>query len=246
MLSCLTSVVDIVLLDNLLDLCQYIQKVVMLADLRYSLRNALISAKLRLIDFLNSFPLYISTIDIYFSSVLQLTILFFYAVQHFLFSFRVRNRLESFYSMFFSKYYAILLQYIKRVIHQLGVVFKCSISSSLKQQGYSAYSFIFLKIIQPLAKGVYIYILIPLLIVDFEIELQQEFYLTNLVPTKFLRSSKVSQVLIVGIYLDRLNYTAKVQPLFFKSFDNSEKFLVINRVVELSTAKLLGKEYYKV
>ena len=42
----------------------------MLADLYYSLRNALVSTKLRLIDFLDSFPLYISTIDIYLPVVL--------------------------------------------------------------------------------------------------------------------------------------------------------------------------------
>ena len=42
----------------------------MLIDLYYSLRNALISTKLRLVDFLNSFPLYISTIDIYLPIVL--------------------------------------------------------------------------------------------------------------------------------------------------------------------------------
>ena len=42
----------------------------MLADLYYSFRNTLISAKLRLVDFLDSFPLYISTIDIYLPVVL--------------------------------------------------------------------------------------------------------------------------------------------------------------------------------
>ena len=42
----------------------------MLVDLRYSLRNALVSAKLRLVDLLDSFPLYISTIDIYLPTIL--------------------------------------------------------------------------------------------------------------------------------------------------------------------------------
>ena len=42
----------------------------MLIDLYYSFRNALVSTKLRLIDLLNSFPLYISTIDIYLPTVL--------------------------------------------------------------------------------------------------------------------------------------------------------------------------------
>ena len=145
----------------------------MLIDLYYSLRNAFISTKLRLVDFLDSFPLYISTIDIYLPIVLQLAILFFYTVQYLFLSFQVRSGLESFYSIFFPKCYATLLQYIKRVIYQLGVILERSIYPSLKQWRYDAYSLIFLvffKIIQPSAKGVYIYILIPLLIVNLKIK----------------------------------------------------------------------------
>ena len=42
----------------------------MFVDLRYSLRDALVSAKLQLVDFLNSFLLYISIVDIYLPVVL--------------------------------------------------------------------------------------------------------------------------------------------------------------------------------
>ena len=42
----------------------------MLVDLRYSLRDTLVSAKLRLVDFFNSFLLRVSTVDIYLPIVL--------------------------------------------------------------------------------------------------------------------------------------------------------------------------------
>ncbi len=105
---------------------------------------------------------------------------------------------------------------------------------------------VYQRITRFLREGIYFDIRLSSLVGDLEVIFGQQLGLVHLATCKLLCSHKVLQCFVISQYLNQEVSTLKLQPLFLKTLNDYQQFLVVDLIVILYQNYLLREEGYRV